>query len=85
MRSWRSATRRFRERCKYELFEKRSDKAMLIVSHSHRYLKGTCERYLLFREGRIEEFQDFNEVYFLYKQMLGEGFDTKEQMVAAMQ
>ena len=75
----------FRERCKYELFEKRRDKAMLIVSHSHRYLKETCDRYLLFREGRIDEFEDFTEVYFLYKQMLGEGFDTKEQMVAAMQ
>ena len=75
----------FRERCKYELFEKRRDKAMLIVSHSHRYLRDTCERYLLFRDGRIEEFEDFEEVYFLYKQMLGEGFATKEQMVAAMQ
>ena len=75
----------FRERCKYELFVKRRDKAMLIVSHSHRYLRDTCERYLLFREGQIEEFEDFDEVYFLYKQMLGEGFETKEQMVAAMQ
>lgn len=75
----------FRERCKYELFEKRRDKAMLIVSHSHRYLKETCERYLLFREGRIDEFEDFNEVYFLYKKMLGEGFANKEQMIAAMQ
>ena len=76
---------RFRARCKEELFEKRRDKAMLIVSHSHRYLKGTCDRFLLFRDGRIEEFDDFNEVYFLYKEMLGEGFANKEQMVAAMQ
>jgi ABC-type polysaccharide/polyol phosphate transport system ATPase subunit len=75
----------FRDRCKEELFVKRRDKAMLIVSHSHRYLKETCERYLLFRDGREEEFEDFNEVYFLYKQMLGEGFDNKEQMIAAMQ
>lgn len=75
----------FRERCKYELFEKRKDKAMLIVSHSHRFLKGNCDRFLLFREGRIDEFDDFEEVYFLYKAMLGEAFATKEQMVAAMQ
>jgi len=74
----------FRQRCKHELFEKRQHKAMLIVSHSHRYLRDTCERYLLFRNGSIEEFEDFNEVYFLYKQMLGEGFATKEQMVAVM-
>jgi len=75
----------FRERCNYELFEKRKDKAMLIVSHSHRYLRETCQRFLLFRDGKVEEYDDFNEVYFLYKQMLGEAFASKEQMVAAMQ
>ncbi len=75
----------FRERCKVELFEKRRDKAMLIVSHSHRYLKDTCDRFLLFRHGAIEEHADFDEVYFQYKAILGEKFDNKEQMVAAMQ
>ena len=75
---------RFRERCRVELFEKRRDKAMLIVSHSHRYLKGNCDRFLLFRDGVIEEHDDFEEVYFQYKELLGEGFETKEQMVAQM-
>lgn len=75
----------FRERCKHELFEKRRDKAMLIVSHSHRYLKDTCDRFLLFRNGAIEEHADFDEVYFEYKALLGESFDNKQQMVAAMQ
>lgn len=75
---------RFRERCRIELFEKRADKSMLIVSHSHRYLKGNCHRFLLFRDGAIEEHDDFNEVYFRYKADLGEAFETKEQMVAAM-
>lgn len=76
---------RFRERCRVELFEKRADKAMLIVSHSHRYLKGNCHRFLLFREGSIEEHDDFDEVYFRYKEAIGEGFENKEQMVAEMQ
>lgn len=62
----------FRERCRVELFEKRRDKAMLIVSHSHRYLKGNCERFLLFRDGTVEEHSDFDEVYYQYKLMLGE-------------
>jgi ABC-type polysaccharide/polyol phosphate transport system ATPase subunit len=75
---------RFRERCRVELFEKRRDKAMLIVSHSHRYLKGTCDRFLLFKDGAIEEHDDFEEVYFQYKALLGEAFETKEQMVAEM-
>lgn len=60
----------FRERCKVELFEKRKDKAMLIVSHSHRYLKGTCSRFLLFRGGAIEEYDDFDEAYAEYKVLL---------------
>jgi capsular polysaccharide transport system ATP-binding protein len=74
----------FRERCRVELFEKRRDKAMLIVSHSHRYLKGTCDRFLLFRNGAVEEYDDFNEVYFIYKQILGEGFESKEIMIREM-
>ena len=76
---------RFRERCRVELFEKRSDKAMLIVSHSHRYLKGNCHRFLLFRDGSIEEHDDFDEVYFRYKEMIGEAFESKTQMLAEMQ
>jgi capsular polysaccharide transport system ATP-binding protein len=75
---------RFRERCKIELFEKRRDKGMLIVSHSHRYLRGVCDRFLLFREGKIEEHEDFEEVYFRYKESIGEAFETKEQMTAEM-
>lgn len=76
---------RFRERCRVELFEKRKDKAMLIVSHSHRYLKNVCDRFLLIEAGRIEDHQDFEEVYFRYKQLIGEGFDSREEMVAAME
>src|SRR5690348_17294845 len=57
---------RFRERCRVELFEKRKDKAMLIVSHSHRYLKNICDRFLLIEDGKLEAHQDFEEVYFRY-------------------
>ncbi len=74
----------FRDRCKVELFENRRHKAMLIVSHSHRYLKETCDRFLLFRNGKVEHHDDFNEVYFQYKAMIGEAFATKEQMITAM-
>lgn len=75
----------FRERCRVELFEKRREKTMLIVSHSHRYLKGTCDRFLVFRDGSIEEYDDFDEAYFIYKQILGEGFESREAMTRAMQ
>jgi ABC-type multidrug transport system ATPase subunit len=76
---------RFRERCRVELFEKRRDKAKLIVSHSHQSLKNTCDRFLLIEGGRVEEHDDFNEVYFRYKQLIGEGFDTVQQMAAVIE
>jgi capsular polysaccharide transport system ATP-binding protein len=60
----------FREKCKTELFEKRGDKAMIIVSHSHRYLKGTCDRFLLVRNGGVELFDDFDEAYSEYQSLL---------------
>jgi ABC-type polysaccharide/polyol phosphate transport system ATPase subunit len=75
---------RFRDRCRVELFENRKHKAMLIVSHSHRYLRGTCDRFLLFRDGTIEEHSEFEEVYFQYKQLIGEGFQSKNEMVNEM-
>ena len=75
---------RFRDRCKVELFEKRRHKAMLIVSHSHRHLKGNCDRFLLIEGGRVEEHADFKDVYFRYKQIIGEAFDNKKQMAVAM-
>jgi len=75
----------FRDRCKFELFEKRKDKAKLIVSHSHRYLKDTCSRFLLFRDGNVEEHTDFREAYYQYKILLGEEPISKERMIADMQ
>ena len=75
---------RFRDKCQVELFEKRKSKAMLIVSHSHRLLRGSCDRFLLFRHGRIEEHADFDEVYYQYKTMIGEGFRSKAEMISQM-
>lgn len=60
----------FREKCQYELFEKRKDKAMVMVSHSRRYLETNCSRFLLFRNGHTEEHENFNQAYHQYKAML---------------
>lgn len=60
----------FRERCQVELFEKRQDKTMIMVSHSRRYLETTCNRFLLFRDGKIEEYGSCDDAYWAYKRML---------------
>ncbi|MHA6718616.1 ABC transporter ATP-binding protein [Sphingomonas sp. RS6] len=61
---------RFRERCRVELFEKRQDKAMLLVSHSRRYLEEVCNRFLLLNDGVIEEYPTFNDVLKEYKKLM---------------
>lgn len=76
---------RFRDRCKVELFEKRRDKAMIIVSHNHRFLKGTCDRFLLIDDGRLEEHAQFEDVYFRYKELIGEAFRDRDQLTAAIE
>lgn len=61
---------RFRERCQIELFEKRKEKAMLLVSHSRSYLENVCNRFFLLRNGRLEEYDQFRNVYHEYKKLL---------------
>lgn len=60
----------FRERCQHELFEKRKDKTMVMVSHSRGFLQSTCNRFLLLREGKVIEYADPDEAYWDYKRML---------------
>ena len=46
----------FQRKCHRELFEKRSDRAMIIVSHDMHVIKDTCERALLIENGSISEY-----------------------------
>ncbi|BBC71350.1 ATP-binding protein [Altererythrobacter sp. B11] len=61
---------RFRDRCNVELFEKRADRAMVLISHSRRYLEEVCNRFMLLHEGRLEEYGSFRQVYHEYKKIL---------------
>jgi ABC-type polysaccharide/polyol phosphate transport system ATPase subunit len=49
---------RFKEKCNIELFEKRKDKAMLIVSHNQKFIKERCDRFLMFDNGSTVECTD---------------------------
>jgi ABC-type polysaccharide/polyol phosphate transport system ATPase subunit len=57
---------RFKEKCQHELFEQRRDRAMIIVSHSHNYIKQHCERIALLRNGNFTFFDDMDEAYDVY-------------------
>lgn len=57
---------RFTAKCQHELFEKRRDRAMIIVSHDHNYIKQHCERLVLLRDGHFTFFDDMDEAYHAY-------------------
>lgn len=47
---------RFHDKCRIELFEKRSDRAMIIVSHSAEYIANHCQRASVLTDGRLLNF-----------------------------
>jgi capsular polysaccharide transport system ATP-binding protein len=49
---------RFQARCQHELFEKRGDRAIIIVSHEAHYLREHCERGCVLEKGVLHQFAD---------------------------
>jgi capsular polysaccharide transport system ATP-binding protein len=47
---------RFQARCQEELFEKRADRSLIIVSHDPHYLKLHCERACVLHRGELSHF-----------------------------
>lgn len=57
---------RFREKCHRELFEKRADRAMIIVSHSPPYVREHCNRAVVLSGGGLHHFGDIESAYDFY-------------------
>lgn len=57
---------RFRDKCHIELFEKRSDRAMIIVSHDPRYVRAHCQRAVVLSNGQLYHFKSMDEAYNFY-------------------
>jgi ABC-2 type transport system ATP-binding protein/capsular polysaccharide transport system ATP-binding protein len=51
---------RFHEKCQIELFERRADRAMLIVSHDLHYVQAHCQRFAVLHQGQMKFFDDFD-------------------------
>ena len=49
---------RFRRRCERELFEKRGDRARIVVSHDANFMREHCERAMVLEAGGLSEFDD---------------------------
>lgn len=62
---------RFHERCNYELFDKRGDRAMIIISHDPGYVRDHCNRWAVLDEGQMVHFDDFEEAYPYFMKQVG--------------
>lgn len=54
---------RFHEKCAIELFQKRADRAMLIISHDIEYVRQHCSRFAVLHEGNLQFHPDFDQAY----------------------
>lgn len=58
---------RFHEKCHTELFEKRSDRAMIIVSHSPDYIRSHCQHAAVLVDGQLHHFDCVEDAFSFYE------------------
>lgn len=58
--------RRFHDRCHVELFQKRRDRAFILVSHDAEVIKAYCDRASVLIDGRMHHFANVDEAYEFY-------------------
>lgn len=61
---------KFHEKCQTELFHKRSDRAMLIISHDTEYVKTHCSRFAVLDKGNLVFFENFDQAYHAHSENL---------------
>jgi capsular polysaccharide transport system ATP-binding protein len=57
---------RFHEKCRRELFEKRKDRALILVSHDLNAIDAYCERAAVLKETQLHEFNTVDEASAFY-------------------
>ncbi len=57
---------RFHERCRVELFEKRKDRALILVSHDAHTISAHCERAAVLVDGKLRSFDRVEEAQSFY-------------------
>ena len=62
---------RFHDRCNFELFEKRADRAMIIISHDAAYVRDHCNRFAVLHDAKLELYDDFEFAYADFKELIG--------------
>lgn len=62
---------RFHEKCNHELFIKRADRAMIIISHDAAYVRDNCNRFAILHETKLNLYDDFELAYSEFKDLIG--------------
>lgn len=57
---------RFQQKCEYELFERRRDRAMILVSHLPGTIRHHCDSFCVLQGGRLTRFDNADEAYAFY-------------------
>jgi capsular polysaccharide transport system ATP-binding protein len=61
---------RFHERCHYELFKRRKDRAFILVSHDPNAIKTYCENAVVLSDGHLYSFPNVDAAYVFYAETL---------------
>lgn len=59
---------RFHEKCRIELFEKRKDRAMIIVSHDPGFIRDHCEHASVLVDGKLTSFEQVDDAFTFYQE-----------------
>ncbi|WP_025886223.1 ABC transporter ATP-binding protein [Asaia prunellae] len=60
---------RFHQKCNEELFVKRHDRAMILVSHDMIFMKDTCDSAAIISNGKFMEYSDIDEAIKTYEHL----------------
>ncbi|HEM7876755.1 TPA: ABC transporter ATP-binding protein [Burkholderia contaminans] len=61
---------RFHTKCHHELFERRKDRALIIVSHDAGYIREHCDRASVLIEGKLHSFDSVEDAYAFYQERM---------------
>lgn len=59
----------FQDKCHYELFERRKDRAILLASHSPDSIREFCNRAVVLHDGQMTEFDDIEKGLGIYQDL----------------
>lgn len=59
----------FKEKCHHELFEKRADRAMIIVSHELHNIREICNEVAVLDKGNFKKYENIDEAMLIYENL----------------